>query len=131
MRSNRLRWIVLGIAAVAFCAAGLSHISFNIEILKLLPSRLPQVEGLTLFLKHFAQPNELIITVEASTADEAEARADAIAAALAPHTELVKRALSRAPWEKDPAGLAELLAYLVINQPPEKVQELVAKLAPD
>lgn len=131
MRSNRLRWIVLGIAAVAFCAAGLSHISFNIEILKLLPSRLPQVEGLTLFLKHFAQPNELIITVEAPSSEEAEARADAIAAALTPHTELVKRALSRPPWEKNPAGLSELLAFLVINQPPEKVQELAAKLAPD
>jgi predicted exporter len=127
----RLGWIALGLAAAVFIAAGLSRISFNVDILKLLPTHLPQVEGLSLFLKHFAQPNELILTVEAPDSDTAEAAADTLAAHLGKQTALVKRTVARAPWEKNPADLAELLAFLLINQPPEKIREITARLAPD
>jgi uncharacterized protein len=129
MPGNKLRWIALGVAALVFAAAGLSRISFNIEILKLLPTGLPQVEGLSLFLKHFAQPNELIITIENLAPDDAEADASLLADELAKHPDLVKRAVARPPWEKNPAGLSELLACLVLNQPPEKIRDLVARLA--
>src|SRR5258707_823754 len=131
MRGNKLRWIALGAAALVFAAAGLSHISFNIEILKLLPTGLPQVEGLSLFVKHFAQPNELIVTVEAATAEDAEADANRLADSFAARPDLVKRAVARPPWEKNPAGLSELLACLVLNQPPEKIRELTARLSPE
>src|SRR5436190_23917391 len=106
----RLGWIALTLAAAVFVATGISRISFNVEILKLLPTHLPQVEGLSLFLKHFAQPTELIVTLEAPDADTTEAAADTLAAHLGKQTALVKRAVARPPWEKNPAGLAELLA---------------------
>ena len=131
MERTRLRWIGIAVALLAFTGVGVSHISFNVDILKLLPTRLPQVKGLSLFLKHFAQPNELIVTIEAATPEAAEAAADALAAAFAKRTDLVQRAVSRAPWEKNPADLSELLAFLVINQPPEKVRALVASLSPE
>ncbi len=51
---------------------GISRISFNVDILRLLPTHLKQVEGLSLFLKNFALPEELIITVEGSTPEQAE-----------------------------------------------------------
>jgi predicted exporter len=124
-------WIALALVAAVFVAAGLSRISFNVEILKLLPTHLPQVEGLSLFLKHFAQPTELIITLEAADSDTAEAAADTLAAQLGKETSLVKRAVARPPWEKRPADLSELLAFLLINQPPEKVKEVVARLSPE
>ncbi len=47
------------------------------------------------------------------------------------HPDLVQRAVARAPWEKKPADLSELLAYLVLNQSPEKIRALVASLAPE
>jgi predicted RND superfamily exporter protein len=131
MRRNKLRWIALGIAALIFAGAGLSRISFNIDILKLLPSGRPEVEGLSLFVKNFAQPNELIVTVEDASPDDAEADANLLADAFAKHPDIVKRAVARPPWEKNPAGLSELLACLVLDQPPEKIRELVATLAPD
>ncbi|MEA3209645.1 MAG: uncharacterized protein QOE70_2702 [Chthoniobacter sp.] len=131
MQSNRLRWIALGAAALVFVVAGLSRISFNIDILKLLPTHLPQVEGLSLFLKHFAQPRELIITLEAEDSDTAEAAADDLAERLRQRPDLVQRAVSRAPWEKNPADLAELLAFMVLNQPPEAIRELTAHLTPE
>ena len=118
-------------AAAVFVAVGISRISFNVEILKLLPTHLPQVEGLSLFLKHFAQPTELIVTLEAPDSDTAEAAADKLAEHLGKQTSLIKRAVARPPWEKSPADLAELLAFLLLNQPPEKVSELTARLAPD
>jgi len=131
MERTRLRWIGIVVALLAFTGAGLSHISFNVDILKLLPTRLPQVKGLSLFLKHFAQPNELIVTIEAPTPEAAEAAADALADAFTKRTDLVQRAVSHAPWEKNPADLSELLAFLVINQPPEKVRALAASLSPE
>src|SRR5688572_32279007 len=108
---SKLRWIVLAVAAGVFITAGLSRISFNVDILKLLPAHLPQVEGLSLFLKKFAQPNELIVTLEGDDPEKLEAAADALAAAFNAHPESVKRAVSRAPGEKNPADLAELLAF--------------------
>ncbi len=131
MARSRLGWLALAVAAVIFVAAGLSRISFNVDILKLLPTHLPQVEGLSLFLKNFAQPNELIVTIEAETPEAADAAADALATQLAARPDLVKRAVARAPWEKNPADLAELLAFLVLNQPPDKIRELTASLASD
>ena len=56
------------VGALVFVAAGWSRISFNVEILKLLPAGLRQVRGLSLLLKEFVADNELIITVEARTA---------------------------------------------------------------
>src|ERR1700710_2638419 len=100
MEKTRLRWIGIVVALLLFTGAGLSRISFNVDILKLLPTHLPQVKGLSLFLKHFAQPNELIVTVEAPTAEAADAAAEALAAAFAHEPELVERTVSHAPWEK-------------------------------
>jgi len=131
MPGIRLGWIALGVALAMFVAAGISRISFNVDILKLLPTHLPQVEGLSLFLKHFAQPNELIVTVEAPDSDTAEAAADTLAAHLGKQTALVKRTVARAPWEKNPADLSELLAFLLLNQPPEKVREIAERLTPE
>ncbi|HYR57974.1 MAG TPA: MMPL family transporter, partial [Chthoniobacteraceae bacterium] len=128
---RRIRWLALGAAALVFIGAGLSRISFNVDILKLLPTRLPQVEGLSLFLKNFAQPRELIVTIEAKDSDTADAAADELAEIFRRRTDLVSRPVARPPWEKNPAGLAELLAFLLLNQPPEKVAELRARIAPE
>jgi len=129
MEKTKLRWIGIVVALLVFTGAGLSHISFNVDILKLLPTQLPQVKGLSLFLKHFAQPKELIVTIEAPTPEAADAAADALSAAFAKRPDLVERAVSHAPWEKKPADLSELLAYLVLNQPPEKIRALAASLS--
>src|SRR4051794_34934228 len=84
-------------ALLVFTVAGLSRISFNIDILKLLPAHLPQVEGLSLFLKNFALPNELIVTLEAPDGDATEQAADALAEQFRAHPELVRRAVARPP----------------------------------
>ena len=131
MSRSRFFWILLAAVALAYITCGLSRISFNVDILRLLPSHLRQVEGLSLFLKHFAQPDELIVTIDAPDAETAEAAADKLAAALRQHATLVKSATARPPWENDPASLSEFLTFLLLNQPADKMDGIRRKLAPD
>ncbi|HEY5753441.1 MAG TPA: MMPL family transporter [Chthoniobacterales bacterium] len=124
----RAIWIVL---ALGFLAAGLSRITFNIDVLKLLPTHLPQVEGLSIFLEHFSQPTEMIVTVSAADAEVAGDAALALAEHLGKRTDLVKRVVAQPPWEKNPADMAELLAMLTLNQPAKVVKALVDRLTPE
>ena len=130
MRKNKFLRILLAAAVLAYIVAGLSRISFNVDILRLLPAHLHQVEGLSLFLKNFALPNELIVTIEAPDSGTAEAAADKLAAALREHSDLVKNAVARPPWENDPSSLSEFLTFLLLNQPAEKMGEIQRRLAP-
>lgn len=128
---RRLRWVVIAVVLAAFCYAGLSRISFNVEILKMLPTHLRQVQGLSLFLKHFSQPDELMIVLEAADSDTAEAAASELAEHLRGHPELVRQVVDRAPWEASSPQMAEFLAFLLLNQPPEKIAALSTSLAPE
>jgi predicted exporter len=128
---SRLRRVVIAVLLAAYCAVGLSRISFNVEILKMLPTHLRQVQGLSLFLKHFSQPDELMITVEAADADLAEAAASDLAEHLRGHPELVRRVVERAPWEAAAPQMSEFLAFALLNQPPEKMAALSAGLTPE
>src|SRR5678815_4580916 len=123
---RRVLWVA---AALIFLAAGLSQISFNIDILKLLPTQLRQVGGLSLFLKHFALPNELIVTVEAPTAEQAETAADSLAAHFRARPDLVRRAVSRPPWEQNPGELTELFAYMTVSYTHLRAHETPEHLA--
>ncbi len=116
-------------ALFVFVAAGLSRISFNVDILKLLPIHLPQVEGLGIFLKTFSLPNELIVTITAPDSTSAGQVAEELTARLRARPDLVRRAVSEAPWEKNPGDMAELLAVLLLNQPPSEVRALVEKMS--
>lgn len=123
--------MVLAVVALVYTAAGLSRISFNVDILRLLPSHLRQVEGLSLFLKNFAQPDELVVTIEAADSETAETAADRLATVLRQHPLLVKSAVARPPWESNPASLSEFLTFLLLNQPADKMDEIRMRLAPD
>lgn len=131
MTRSRLHWFLLTAIVVAYVVAGLSRISFNVDILRLLPSHLRQVEGLSLFLKNFALPDELIITIEAPDSSTAGAAADKLALALKQHPRLVGAAVARAPWESNPASLSEFLTFLLLNQPAGVMEKLKEKLAPE
>jgi predicted exporter len=130
MKRNRLLWIALIALVLLYIGAGLSRISFNIDILRLLPTHLRQVEGLSLFLKNFALPDELIVTLDAPDAETAKSSAEALAKALRNHPDLVKNAVAEAPWESNPAGLSEFLSFLLLNQPEKKILEIKERLSP-
>ena len=53
-------------------ACGLWRVRFDVEVLNLLPGELPVVQGLKLYQQHFANARELIVTVNAANAGQAE-----------------------------------------------------------
>lgn len=105
---------------------GLSRIRFDANVLSLLPQDLVEVRGLDQFLRYFGLPGELIVTIEAEDSTVAEALAASLATSLRDSGECTVR--FAAPWMQNPAGLAELAAYALINQPPELFQKTLEKL---
>src|SRR5258706_1396771 len=103
---NKRWWlIVLGLVAIAI---GIHRLRFDAEVLDLLPTGEPVVEGLKLFQQNFANARELIITVRATEADAAEQAARKLAERLRKETNLVSGAAWEPPWLEHPDQSAEL-----------------------
>ena len=111
-------------------ALGVARLRFDAEVLDLLPARVPAVQGLKVFQRHFTNARELIITVRAADADTANAAAPAIAKTLRAETNLVSDVVWQPPWLEHPDQAAELIAYLWLNRPPEDFDQLAGRLAP-
>ncbi len=110
---------------------GLARLRFDTDVLDLLPAGQPAVQGLKLYQQHFANARELLITLRAPDAEKAERLAGALAARLRAQTNLIAGVTWQPPWMEQPAQLAELLACLWFNQPPESFGALTQRLAPD
>jgi predicted RND superfamily exporter protein/lauroyl/myristoyl acyltransferase len=87
------------------------------------------VQGLKLYQDHFANARELVITLRATEADQAEWAARSLAARLRQETTLVAEVSWQPPWMEDPAQMAELLGCLWLNQPPAAFAALTNRLA--
>ena len=118
-------WLLLVVPLVL----GIARLRFDVEIMNLLPARLDVARGLTIYQQHFSDARELIITVEAATADEAEAAARALAQGLRSRADLVEEVTWLPAWMESPAQGTELVAYLWLNQPPTVFGELTNRLA--
>ncbi len=121
-------WWALLLVAVGL---GLWRLRFDVDILDLLPPDEPTVQGLKLYQQHFANARELIITLRAPDAGQAERVAGELADRLRQQTNLVAEVTWQAPWNEHPEQLGELLGWLWFNQPPESFGALTNRLAPD
>ncbi len=127
MRPLVKRWWWLLLAVVV--AVGWWRVHIDVEMLNLLPPDEPTVQGLKLYQQHFANARELIITLRAPEAEKAERLAGALAARLREETNLVAEVTWQPPWMEQPAQVAELVAYLWLNQPPAMLSALTNRLA--
>jgi predicted RND superfamily exporter protein/predicted LPLAT superfamily acyltransferase len=128
MRRRRFHWWWL--ALLLPVAAGFVRLHFDADVLSLLPEQIPIVEGLKIYQQHFANSDQLIVTVRAADAETAKTAAEAIAAKLRAETNLVAAAYWQPPWLEHPEQMAELIGYLWLNQPPEVFNQLANRLAP-
>ncbi len=124
---RRWAWVLAGILIVA----GLARVRLDTEVLNLLPESVPAVRGLQLYQRHFANSRELILTIRAPGADSAETAARLLGEALRRETNLADRVVWQPPWIEHPEQIAEFIAWLWLNQPPERVAQLTNRLAPD
>jgi predicted exporter/lauroyl/myristoyl acyltransferase len=118
-------WWLLGLVPII---AGLGRLHFDAEMLDLLPPGIPAVRGLEIYQQHFTDARELILTVRAPDRDAAEQTARTIAETLEHATNLVAAVTWQPPWLEHPEQTAELIAYLWLNQPPEKFARLAGRL---
>ncbi|HUE37698.1 MAG TPA: MMPL family transporter [Candidatus Acidoferrum sp.] len=123
---KRWWWVLLLIAVgLGFC-----RLRFDVDVLDLLPSDEPTVQGLKLYEKHFTNARELIISLHGQDPDQVQRLAAELAARLRQQTNLVQEVTWQPPWMDAPQQLGELLGWLWFNQPPAAVAELTNRLAP-
>jgi predicted RND superfamily exporter protein len=126
---SRLRWLwLLLLVPVAF---GLARLRFDVEILDLLPGDSPVVQGLKLYQRNFSNARELVITIAAPSAEQAETTARQLAGTLKADARINAVITWQPPWQERPEQSTELIAALWLNQPPDQVAELTRRLAPD
>lgn len=128
------RWLAAaGVVFVIACVAVLaSRQSFDSDILNLLPSDRPAVEGLKIINNRFAQALELTFVIQSDSAETTGAA----------HAEVVDR-LRQAPWVvrildgppgESATGLADLQSIMVpllLNLPPDAFADAIASLNPE
>ena len=125
MKWFRWWWLLLLVPIIA----GLARLHLDAEMLDLLPANIPAVQGLKIYQQHFSDARELIITVHAADRESAEHAAKSIAESLQQATNLVAAVTWQPPWQEHPEQTAELIAYLWLNQPPEKFAQLAGQLS--
>lgn len=121
----RLLFVLLVILAGWF---GVSRLDFDVDPLSLLPQELPGLQGTRLLREQ--KRDVLLIAVQADDPAKVEATADALAEHLAAKPDLCAGVRSKSLLQSDPAVIAEVVAYLWLNAPPQEVAKLSASLDP-
>ena len=125
---NRLGRRALGAAWLLLVVAGLWQLRLDVQVLNLLPRDLPTVRALKLYEEHFANANELVISLQGLGPEVLEEAAREMARELRRQSNLVAQAVWTPPWMEHPEQMAEFSAYLWLNQPREEVEQLAARL---
>ncbi len=124
---KRRWWILLALAV----GLGLWRLRFDVDVLDLLPSDEPTVQGLKLYERHFTNARELVLSLRAPDADQAEKLAESLADRLRQQTNLVEEVSWELPLTEHPEQLGELLACIWLNQPPQDFSALTNRFTPD
>jgi predicted exporter len=126
----RLFHIALLGAVIVLGAIGVSRLSFNVEILDLLPRGMAGVEGTQWFQKVYDRPDQLIITLQAESDVEADEAVLLLADALMQRPDLAKRVHYQPSWEAQPQDMLEMVAYAWLNVQEQELLALEQSLAP-
>lgn len=123
---KRWWWALLVIAV----GLGFWRLRFDVDVLDLLPPDVPSVQGLKLYQRHFTNSRELIVTLNAPDANQAETLSGELAERLRRETNLVQEVTWEAPWMEHPDQLGELFGWLWFNQPPDAFAALTNRMTP-
>lgn len=122
--------ILLAMLLATYAWIGVSKLSYDVDITRLLPQNLPETQGYQAFLRHFSRKTELFLTVETTDKEKADKAVISIATALQSQPEMVKKVVfARDEFAAD--QWTELTAWSLLNASPEKFAALEARLAPD
>ncbi len=116
--SRRSIYLILAPIVVAAIVFGVSRISFNVEILDVLPKSLDNVKALKAYREHFSSPNKLVVTFSSPDAGRTEAAVEKTIAELQ-EGGLIGHTRWRTEVEEDADAGAEIMAYLWLNSEPK------------
>jgi len=125
---SRLHKIFI-VLLVSAAVAGLFRFKLDVEILNLLPRNNSVAEGLRIYQQYFLNSRELIMTVQSEEAAITDQVTTNLAVALKNESNLVARVFAEPPWMSSPTAAADLLAFLWVNAPKEKISELQTHLS--
>ena len=128
---SRFLPILLVVGALVLGAVGISRLTYNVDLLDLLPRDLPGLAGTQMLRDTFQRPDRLVIAVEAPDPELAGKATDSLAARLQAEASLCRNVQSRPAWESNPQELAEMAAFAWWNAPPGKTRELARRLDAD
>ncbi|MCB1077051.1 MAG: MMPL family transporter [Verrucomicrobiae bacterium] len=126
-----MRAILLLLVWGGLTAMGLSRLSFNVDVLDLLPRGRPEFDGIRDLYRHFGRKNELLVTLSAPEAEAAKSAAASLGKHLSEGAGLTRRVVWELPFESQPELGGELLAWLWLNSPTASVTALRDRLAPE
>ena len=117
---------LVGLAVLSWFA--FAKVDFNANPLDQLPQDKPEVTALREYEQSFAAQNDSLIAVSNPDVEQAALAAKSLLAFLRTKTELFGDISGQAPWDEDPAQMGELLAYLWLNGPSERLHLLTQRL---
>ena len=127
----RIVHLLFVLLVIALGAVGVNRLSFNVDLMKLLPPGLPGVAGTVAFQQFHDRPDELLVTLQATDGADVGDAAASLAERLVAERGLTGAVQAEPVWRTAPVGLTELIAHAWLNAPPERVLELEATLAPE
>src|SRR4051794_29034904 len=96
------RWIVARrsvlLVLIALALLGLFRFKLDVEVLNLLPPRDEVTRGLLLYQRHFLNSSELIVTLQASSAEAASEAVEKAVRTLRANPALVRDVFWQPPW---------------------------------
>src|SRR5436309_7137540 len=104
---KNLKWWLWALFA-ALLLAGAARIHFDVEVLNLLPDKLPVVRGLKQYQEYFSNSRELIFTLQSANPEETESAAQILAAEFRTRSNLVKTVSWQPFWMQAPGEAGEL-----------------------
>ena len=104
----RSLYTLFALLVIAFGAVGVARLSFNVDLLKLLPRDLPGVAGTAAFQKFHDRPDELLITLHSSDGSEVADLAEELAAQLTAAPGLAQRVQAEPAWRTAPAARSSI-----------------------
>jgi len=113
---------------------GISKLNYNVEVLDLLPQNMEGLEGTRVMRDTFQKANRLVITLEAADPAVAEAASLSLADHLSGLTTLCHKVSARPPMDSEGgetagAELSSMVAYALLNAPPQEIAALTEKLS--
>lgn len=122
--------LILALAVAGLAAVGLARLELDVDVFGLLPADSEMVDGMKLYQESFASPRGLILSLRSTDAESTETAARSLAEALE-GAGLTPHVIWQSPFHDDLDGMAELLAYLWLNRPPEEVEGLAERFVPE